>query len=128
MEQVQGDVVAMGSRMDTRVDQLMEIIQNMARQQEEMRTMIMRPVETLNNGGETLNTNPPGVVVNNPNDTLGTQNMVENLGGAQNGNLDSNVGLNIQNGQPANLDGPANNQGVPVIQVVGNPPPSTPVC
>ena len=32
MEQIQADVVAMGVKMDTRVDQLMEIIQNMARQ------------------------------------------------------------------------------------------------
>ena len=122
MEQIQADVVAMGTMMDTRVDQLMEIIQNMARQQEEIRVMIMRPVEALNNGGRTVN-NLPGVIVNNPNDTLGTQNVVENPGGARNGNLDSNVDLNIQNGQPANLGNPASNQGILVIQVMGNPPP-----
>ena len=107
IEKIQADVVAMGTRMDTRVDQLMEIIQNMARQQEEMRAMIMRPAEALNNGGETLNTNLLGVVINNLNDTLGTQNVIGNPRGAQNGNLDSNVSLNIQNSQPTNLGSPA---------------------
>ena len=69
-----------------------------------------------------MNTNLPGVIVKNPNDNLGTQNVIANPGGAQNGNLDSNAGLNVQNGQPANLGGPANNQGIPVAQVMGNPP------
>ena len=91
----------------------------MARQQEEMRATIMRLAEALNNGGETLNTNLPGVIVNNPNDTLGTHNVIGNPGGARNGNLDLNVALNIQNGQSANLGGPANNQGILVVQVVG---------
>ena len=97
MEQVQEYVVARGTKMDTRVEQLMEIIQNMARQQEEIRAMIIRPAEALNN------------------DTLGTQNVIGNPRGARNGNLDSNVGLNIQNNQPANLGSPANNQGIPIV-------------
>ena len=50
----------------------MEIIQNMARQQDERRAMIMRPAETVNNGGETLIVNLQGVVINNPNGTLGS--------------------------------------------------------
>ena len=111
--------------MDTRVDLLMEIIQNMNRQQEEMRAMIMRPSETLNNGSETLNANQKGVVINNPNGIMGAQNMVENPGSTRNMNLDSNVGLNIQNGQPANLINLTSNQGIPGIQVMGNPPPPT---
>ena len=97
MEQVQAYVVSMGTKMDTRVDQLMEIIQNMARQQEEIRVMIMRPTEALNNGGEALNTSLPGVIVKYPNDTFDTQNVIGNPGGARNGNMELNTGLNGHN-------------------------------
>ena len=122
MEQIQADVVAMGTRMDTRVDQLMEIIQNLARQQEEMRAMIVRPAEGLNNGSENPNAGPPRVVINNPNNIPEAQNTVENLGGTRN----MNVGLNARNGQHANFSNLTGNQGILRNQAVGNPPPLTP--
>src|ERR1051325_3807246 len=49
MEKMEADMATLGTRMDARVGQLMEIIQNMALQQEELRDLVVRPVTPQNN-------------------------------------------------------------------------------
>ena len=54
MEKIEADMVALGTRMDTRVGQLMEIIQNMALQQEELRALVVRPAAATTEGDEVV--------------------------------------------------------------------------
>ena len=114
----------------------------MVRQQEEMRALVVRPIVTVDNGNETLVVNPQGVIVNNLNGNPSGATLNGNPSGAtlngnpgsatQNGNPggqihNANAGLNQNGNATVNLGNPTgNNQGVPLMQIMGNHPPPTP--
>src|ERR1043165_10231291 len=84
MEQIQDEMADLNTRMDTRVNQLLEVIQNMVVQQDELRAIVLRNATETNERAQAA-VNAP--INNGPGNGL-VDNQVEN------GFVNQNNGLN----------------------------------